>query len=98
MSTSTVGDSGGNPVNHSLDETLSPRTPDGEDPGAWPVLPTETEIYLLPDGQVVIADLPAELSHLAAVLGGIHPTDEAAAIESDADKSTSASNPIPPPA
>ena len=30
----------------------------------WPALPTETEIYILPDGQVVIADLPAELADL----------------------------------
>ena len=41
-------------------------------PSAWdaaPGFPTETEIYILPDGQVVIADLPAELaSHLAALL------------------------------
>lgn len=28
----------------------------------WPPLPTETEIYILPDGRVVIADLPAELA------------------------------------
>ncbi len=32
-------------------------------------LPTETEIYILPDGRVVIADLPAELASLAASLG-----------------------------
>jgi hypothetical protein len=25
-------------------------------------MPTETEVYILPDGQVVIADLPAELA------------------------------------
>ncbi len=35
----------------------------------WPALPTETEIYILPDGRVVIADLPAELGQLAAALG-----------------------------
>ena len=37
----------------------------------WPLLPTETEIYILPDGRVVIADLPAELSPLAAALGAV---------------------------
>ena len=35
----------------------------------WPALPTETEIYILPDGRVVIADLPAELQPLVAQLG-----------------------------
>lgn len=35
----------------------------------WPLLPTETEIYILPDGRVVIADLPAELAALAVALG-----------------------------
>jgi hypothetical protein len=33
---------------------------------AWPV---ETDIYILPDGRVIIADLPAELSALADSLG-----------------------------
>jgi hypothetical protein len=37
----------------------------------WPTLPTETEIYILPDGRVVIADLPAELAPLAAALGAV---------------------------
>ena len=36
---------------------------------AWPAMPTETEIYILPDGRVVIADLPAELVPLLAELG-----------------------------
>jgi hypothetical protein len=45
---------------------------------AWP---TETEIYILPDGRVVIADLPAELAAAAAALGAveaceIEPHDE----------------------
>ena len=38
---------------------------------SWPAMPTETEIYLLPDGRVVIADLPVELSGLAAELGAV---------------------------
>lgn len=41
-----------------------------ENPDAWPLMPTETDIYILPDGQVVIADLPAELSELVGKLGG----------------------------
>ena len=28
----------------------------------WPALPTETEIYILPNGEIVVADLPAELA------------------------------------
>lgn len=43
--------------------------PPWTDPEAWPALPTETEIYILPDGRVVIADLPVELAPLAAALG-----------------------------
>jgi len=39
------------------------------DTEAWPALPTETDIYILPDGRVVIADLPVELAPLAAALG-----------------------------
>jgi hypothetical protein len=39
------------------------------EPLAWPALPTETEIYILPDGRVIIADLPAEFAHLLAELG-----------------------------
>ncbi len=39
----------------------------------WPALPTETEIYILPDGRVVIADLPAELAALVERLGEVEP-------------------------
>ena len=35
----------------------------------WVPLPTETEIYILPNGRVVIADLPLELGPLAEALG-----------------------------
>jgi hypothetical protein len=42
-------------------------------PAAWPQLPNETEIYILPDGQVIIADLPAELMGLAAELSQVQP-------------------------
>ncbi len=40
--------------------------------GAWPV---ETEIYILPDGRVVVADLPAELAGALARLGQIEPCE-----------------------
>lgn len=36
---------------------------------AWPLLPVETEIYILPDGRVIVADLPAELAALLTALG-----------------------------
>mgnify|MGYP000858094107 CR=1 FL=1 len=36
---------------------------------AWLQLPTETDIYILPDGSVVIADLPAELNSIPSALG-----------------------------
>jgi hypothetical protein len=39
--------------------------------GAWPQLPTETDIYILPDGRVVIADLPAELASILSGIGGV---------------------------
>ncbi len=42
---------------------------------AWPALPTETEIYILPDGRVVIADLPAELAPLVEMLGSPEPCE-----------------------
>ena len=40
---------------------------------SWPAMPTETEIYILPDGRIVIADLPAELAPLLAELGKAEP-------------------------
>lgn len=39
------------------------------DLSATVAMPTETEIYILPDGRVVIADLPLELAQLVAQLG-----------------------------
>jgi hypothetical protein len=46
------------------------------------LFPTETEIYILPDGQVLFADLPAELAELAAQLGSVLPC----AVELDSDQ------------
>jgi hypothetical protein len=40
---------------------------------AWPAMPTETEIYIMPDGRIIIADLPAELAPLLAELGAAEP-------------------------
>jgi hypothetical protein len=33
---------------------------------AWLALPTETEIYILPNGEIVVADLPSELGEVLA--------------------------------
>lgn len=42
----------------------------GAPPGAdWPALLTETDIFILPDGRVVVADLPTELAALTQALG-----------------------------
>lgn len=54
-------------------------TPDASENSttSWPVLPTETEIYILPDGQIVIADLPTELAESLAHLGALSSTTPA---------------------
>lgn len=41
----------------------------------WPELPTETEIYILPDGTVVVADMPTELADLVSELGTVLPCE-----------------------
>ena len=56
------------------------------------VFPTETEIYILPDGRVIVADLPAELAALVEQLGEsepceIAPADAALADTPDVDPS-----------
>lgn len=38
-------------------------------------LPTETEIYILPDGEVVVADLPFELAQMIADLQKLRQTE-----------------------
>lgn len=47
----------------------------GADPAAPFALPVETDIYILPDGSVVVADLPAELAPLVAQLGAPEPCE-----------------------
>ncbi|GIV75112.1 MULTISPECIES: hypothetical protein [Caldilinea] len=47
---------------------------DGAQPKAW-ALPIETDIYILPDGRVVIADLPAELLEATSRLGQTEPCE-----------------------
>jgi hypothetical protein len=53
----------------------APAPPPADASAPWPELPTETDIYILPDGRVVIADLPAELTALAAALGAVEPCE-----------------------
>ncbi len=53
------------PEKEPLHEPLQASAP----PAAWPPLPTETDIYILPDGRVVIADLPVELTSIPSALG-----------------------------
>lgn len=53
-------------------QTLGTRAED------WPQLPTETEIYILPDGTVVVADMPMELAELVSELGEVLPCEIAA--------------------
>lgn len=60
------------PVSSSASDPAAPVSGSEPDSSAdWPLMPTETEIYILPDGQVVIADLPAELSDLVDQLGDV---------------------------
>jgi hypothetical protein len=54
----------------------------GDVSAEWPSLPTETDIYILPDGRVVIADLPAELAGLAVALGAVESCEIAPDAES----------------
>ena len=42
------------------------------DASPLPSLPAETEIYILPGGQVIVADMPAELAAGLAALGSPH--------------------------
>ena len=62
------------PVSSSANKRTLPTAGLSQEPAAdWPLMPTETEIYIMPDGQVVFADLPVELSELVDQLGGVEP-------------------------
>ncbi|MBE2237245.1 MAG: hypothetical protein IAE81_05615 [Caldilineaceae bacterium] len=37
--------------------------------------PVETDIYILPDGRIIVADLPAELADRLAQLGHVEPCE-----------------------
>lgn len=53
----------------STESLASPNSADNQTADNAFELPVETEIYILPDGQIVIADLPAELQPLLEHLG-----------------------------
>jgi len=47
---------------------MIPKTAPAKDED-WPALPTETEIYILPNGEIIVADMPAELAaHIAQLM------------------------------
>jgi hypothetical protein len=50
-------------------------TPEAD--SVWPALPTETEIYILPNGEIVVADLPTELAAQLAHLTQTDPIESA---------------------
>jgi hypothetical protein len=41
------------------------------------IMPTETEIYILADGRVVVADLPAELAGMLSGIGAVEACEVA---------------------
>lgn len=49
---------------------------DGARSSQGPVLPVETEVYILPDGRVLIADLPLELASMVQALGAVPDSSE----------------------
>ena len=56
---------------------------DNAQTAAWSQLPTETDIYILPDGRVVIADLPVELTSIPSALGVVEACEIAPDVQSD---------------
>lgn len=66
-------------------KATSTLAPSEDDAQPWPLLPVETEIYILPDGRVVVADLPAELTPLLAALGITTPTVAVVTVEQTDD-------------
>ena len=62
-----------NTTNAKRAATLRSASAESTSDSDWPALPTETEIYILPDGRVIVADLPAELATLVEELGAVEP-------------------------
>jgi hypothetical protein len=82
------------PVSSSANSRPLP-TSDGpmESQADWPLMPTETEIYIMPDGQVVFADLPVELSELVEQLGDVEPSAVGLNAEPDIPDDTPSTSP-----
>lgn len=60
------------PANNVADDAAQPDTHAAPDRATLPVenlFPTETEIYILPSGEVIVADLPAELDAAISTIG-----------------------------
>jgi len=57
---------------------------DTHDP--WPAMPTETEIYILPNGEIIVADLPAELAALIAQFTQLECLDQSSISAHDTDE------------
>jgi hypothetical protein len=51
----------------------------------WAAMPTETEIYILPTGEIVVADLPAELAEQLAQLTRVNLPKETTTPVNDSD-------------
>jgi hypothetical protein len=58
---------------------------------SWPALPIETEIYILPNGEIVVADLPVELAAQLRELTQIQTQD--ANVNTDAHDVTDQQHP-----
>lgn len=65
--------------------STTPETPEATPASStrWPI---ETEVYILPDGQVVFADLPAELATRLEVIGPVEPWTPQGDAVSDGNK------------
>ena len=74
----------------------TPLSADSFDSMDDPLFPTETEIYLLPSGDVIVADLPAELDAAISTLGERLPDEREAFLVTD-DAAGAPSDALPPP-
>ncbi len=62
----------------------------------WAAMPTETEIYILPTGEIVVADLPAELAEQLAQLTPINSPKEATIPANDSEHVSDQQHPTHP--
>lgn len=66
------------------------------DAAEWAAMPTETEIYILPTGEIVVADLPAELAEQLAQLTRMNSPKEATTPANDSDNVSDQQHPTHP--